>query len=237
MTAQGIVFSQSRSVWASLLFMIPVLLIALWLQFKSLKNTSKLTLSLLLITTAILLLQLNRDILIQRVTLEQETYAQLLSGDYEQITSINEQGQGKNVGIRLLMFKAGIDHWLDNPFIGNGPAASKILLRNSDDTFFAKLNDWHNGPVDILVRFGLTGLLLLSLCLWLTILAGWRAYRNKQIKPDLFLFLACGMTLILLSMLTNFRMLNNDWRYWMFLFSGAFASYELHRRVSSDKGP
>ena len=36
-----------------------------------------------------------------------------------------------------------------------------------------------------------------------------------------------GMLLLLLSMLTNFRMLNSDWRFYLFLFSGALVSFEL----------
>jgi O-antigen ligase len=232
MTAQGIVFSHSRSVWISLLALIPVLLIVLWPKFKLLNTTSRWALFIVLLSSTALLFQLNKDTFISRITLEQETYTHFLSGDFNKITSQNEDGQGNSIGIRLLMFKAGIESWLDSPLFGKGPAASKIILGKSDIEFFSQLNDWHNGPIDILVRYGLAGLIVMTLCLWMTLRAGWTAYRNKRIDPDIFLFLACGMALIILSMLTNFRMLNSDWRYWLFLFSGAMASFELHRNSS-----
>ena len=238
MAVQGIVLSQSRSVWASLLAITPVLLFALWEKLKSVKHTGKRALLFMLVSSVLLsstgaLVYLNSNVMQQRVELEQETYVQLLSGNLEEITTTDKHGQTNNVGARLLLFKTGIEHWLENPLFGKGPAASKILLKKSNDPVFIQLNDWHNGPIDILVRYGLTGLLLLSICLWLTLQAGWRAYRQKRIDRDLFLFLACGMLLILLSMLTNFRMLNYDWRYWIFMFSGAFASFELHKQMKT----
>lgn len=239
LSVQGIVFSQSRAVWASLLAISPILLFAFWKKIKTLKKPANQTILfalifLALITTTAVLFQLNRDVLIQRITLEKETYTQLLSGDFDAITSSNELGQGNSVGARLLLLKTGIEHWIESPIIGKGPAASKIILGKSDDVILVQLNDWHNGPIDILVRYGIIGLLLMTVCLWLTLSAGWRAYRKKRIDRDLFLFLAGGTALILLSMLTNFRMLNNDWRYWIFLFSGAFASFELHQRTRID---
>ncbi len=231
MTAQGIVFSQSRSVWLSLLVVTPALLFALWKQLKPIKNTAKHILIFLMLSCTVALIFLNQDTLMQRMTLEHETYTHVLSGDFENISSENEHGHGNSVGARLVLFKEGIEHWLDNPLFGKGPAASKIILHKSDDAILAQLNDWHNAPIDILVRYGLTGLLLMSICLWMTLRAGWRAYRHNRIDGDLFLFCACGMALIILSMLTNFRMLNNDWRYWLFLLSGALASFELHQKI------
>ena len=227
---QGIVISQSRAVWASVLVITPILMMVSWTNLKTINQTGRWTLLIVLVTSTVLLLHLNRDILFTRVTLEQETYSHVLSGDFNKITSINEQGQGNSVGIRLLMLKTGLQHWIENPLFGKGSAASKILLQKSDVEFFSELNDWHNGPIDILVRYGLTGLILMTLCLWMTLRAGWSAYRDKRIDPDIFLFLTCGMALIILSMLTNFRMLNSDWRYWLFLFSGAMASFNLHRK-------
>lgn len=232
--AQGIMFSQSRSVLASLLVVTPVLLFALWVKLEPVRHTGKKVFLFTLSSSVFIgsfgtLVHLNQKVLVERITQEQETYTQLLSGDYQAISTVDQQGQTKNVGARLLLFRTGIEHWLEKPLFGQGSAASKILLNESDDRVFVQLNDWHNGPIDILVRYGLTGLLLLSLCLWLTLRAGWRARQNERIDSDLFLFLACGMLLILLSMLTNFRMLNDDWRYWVFLFSGAFASFELKK--------
>ncbi|MEE9422237.1 MAG: O-antigen ligase family protein [Gammaproteobacteria bacterium] len=227
---QGIVISQSRAVWASVLVITSILMMVSWTNLKTINQTGRWTLLIVLITSTVLLLHLNRDILFTRVTLEQETYSHVLSGDFNKITSINEQGQGNSVGIRLLMLKTGLQHWIENPLFGKGPAASKILLQKSEVEFFSQLNDWHNGPIDILVRYGLAGLILLTLCLWMTLRAGWSAYQDNRIDPDIFLFLVCGMALIILSMLTNFRMLNSDWRYWLFLFSGAMASFNLHRK-------
>ena len=235
MSAQGVVFSHSRSVWASLLVIMPILWVASWPYLKRINKTARWILLTVLLSSTALLIYLNQDAFFSRITLEQETYTHLLSGDFDQIQTSNEYGQGNSVGVRLLMFKTGMEYWQDSPLFGKGPAASKIFLGNSHDEFFSQLNDWHNGPIDILVRYGLTGLILLTLCLWMTLRAGWSTYQDKRIDSDIFLFLACGMALIVLSMLTNFRMLNSDWRYWLFLFSGAMTSFELHRQNTQVK--
>ena len=235
LSMEGVVLSQSRAVWASIFLVSIPLLIASRRFPQSIPKTWRFLLagSALLGITAII--HFNWDTLALRISQEPGTYEQLLSGRYQDITTSYDNGNGKSVGIRLKMLGFGFTEWQRAPFFGQGPAAAKILLHDSDIPFFSPLNDLHNGIVDSLVRLGIVGLLLLGLCLAATLLSGWRAYRTKRMSPDLFLFLTSSTGLLLLSMLTNFRMLNGDWRYWLFLISGAMASYGLHQTTGHNE--
>ena len=224
---EGVVLSQSRFVWVSLILILPVIVYFSWSYIRYISKTYRVVLVVTAALIATSSMVLNWETIASRSMAEADTWQKVFSGRLDEVETSGASGAGKSIGTRIRMLEIGVSEWANNPFFGLGPAAPKIMLANSDIPRFSRFNDFHNGIVEILVRHGAVGLLMLLLCLAYTLQAGWRSYCDAKFSYDVYLFLMSGMLLLLLSMLTNFRMLNSDWRFYLFLFSGALVSFEL----------
>ncbi|MEQ8515769.1 MAG: O-antigen ligase family protein, partial [Chromatocurvus sp.] len=151
----------------------------------------------------------------------------LLNGNLEAISSGDERGWKHSIGTRITMLEAGYRHWLEAPVFGKGPAAAKLTLLASDDRILPQYNDYHNVALDILVRYGVVGLLILIFCVKYTLSSGWQAWRSGALPADTALFLAGAMCLLLASSLSNFRLLNFDFRYWLFLLAAPMTTFAV----------
>jgi O-antigen ligase len=223
---QGVVLSQSRMAWFSLA-LLALLVLAVGIRHFPrwpLPQQGVVLFSILLLAGVAVL---NGPTLLDRLSTETGTYARLAAGELEEITSGEHPGAINSVGTRVVMLRTGYQLWQRGPLFGLGPAAPKVALQQSSDPILPLYNDYHNVPLELLIRFGAVGLLLASAVVALILWHGWQAWRRGQLAGDVALFLACGMLLILFSCLTNFRLLNYDWRYWMFLFAGALLSPAL----------
>lgn len=224
---QWVILSQSRAAWLGLL---PLAALAAVFALRSSWRRGGLPALALMSAPLVLLLViagLNAPNLMHRLTEEQHTIGFLLSGNLDAISSADERGWEHSIGTRIQMLEAGYRQWLDAPLLGAGPAASKLTLLASDDRVLQKYNDYHNVALDILVRLGMAGLLLLLLCVKYTLSSGWQAWRHGQLPTDTALFLAGALYLILASSLSNFRLLNFDFRYWLFLVAAPLTTFAI----------
>lgn len=219
---QCVIWSQSRGAWLSLL---PCLLLALgWFFYR---NRTGRWIALLVLTTLIGVGMYNRDTIGERFGAEQATLQLLMQGKFDEIRSGDERGGNYSIGTRINMFRAGLDALAEHPLIGAGPAAPRLLLKAHPDPILRQWNDFHNAPVDLAVRFGAIGLLLLAGGVLATAACGLGSDFRRAYGGDLQLLLWIGFALLILSSLSNFRLLNFDWRYWLFLVTGAMASPRL----------
>lgn len=226
---QWVILSQSRAAWLALL---PLLAVAtLFVAHHAWRRGGVGALGLLGAPLCLLalLLAFNAPTLLERLSQERHTIEYLLDGNLDAISSADERGWKHSLGTRITMLEAGYRHWLEAPLAGKGPAATKLTLRASDDRVLPQYNDYHNVPLDMLVRFGVIGLLLLLLCVTYTVSAARQAWRSGALPADTLLFLACALCLILASSLSNFRLLNFDFRYWLFIVSAPMTTFALLR--------
>ncbi len=231
---QWVIVSQSRAAWLALL---PLLALAGLFTLRcawrrgGLPGLALPGVPLLLLLT---LAGLNTTTLIERLSQEQHTIGLLLERNLNAISSGDERGRDHSIGARVNMLREGVQHWLEAPLLGKGPAATKLTLLASDDRILPKFNDYHNVAVDILVRYGMLGLLLFLLCVKYTLAGGWRAWRRGDLPADTGLFLACAMCLLLASSLSNVRLLNFDFRYWLFIISAPMTTFTLLRSAGKE---
>lgn len=233
---QWVILSQSRAAWLALL---PLLAVAATFTASVSWRRGGLRGLALLAAPAILLLLLvsfNATTLLERLNQEQHTIGYLLDGNLDAISSGDARGWNHSIGTRITMLDEGYQHWLESPIIGKGPAATKLTLLGSDDRILPRYNDYHNVALDMLVRYGAIGLLILIFCTKYTLSSGWQAWRGGALPADTALFLACAMCLLLASSLSNFRLLNFDFRYWLFLIAAPMTTFTLRHRVNSEGG-
>ena len=231
---QGIIMAQSRSVWLSvslLTFILLLLNLHYWRRMGWFKTT------MLVLGVAGLLLLLgyaNQSTIKKRLATEIDTTIQLLSGNFGEIRAVDAEGHVKSMGVRYHMLMFGIDHWKKNPWFGLGPGISEPLIKKqwvASKTY----NHLHNSYLEMLLRLGISGTVLTFVMLAMIFYGGWLAYRERRIDRDLFLFLMAALTLLLLSSITEFRMLHTDWRYYWFLVGGALYSFSLFKPDSLTK--
>ena len=227
---QWVVISQSRGVWLALA------VVAAGLMFAHRKRTAAMgwRRSLLIATVALALLStlgyVNRDALLSRFGAEADSYARILSGDLQGVHGVNEDGSQRPVGLRVRMLLFGLEHTRDNVVFGSGPGVTRSLISEQGEASFRQFHDLHNAYLEVVLRLGLVGATLIGACLWLLGSESRQAYRRGSIDPDLYWVLVSAIALHLLVALTNFRMLNADWRFYWLLFGGALASFAIPPR-------
>ncbi|MFN2328645.1 MAG: O-antigen ligase family protein [Chromatocurvus sp.] len=232
---QWVILSQSRAAWLALLPL--TALAALFALHSSWRRGGLPALALMSAPLALLLVigGLNAPNLMQRLAEEQHTIGLLLDGNLDAISSADERGWEHSIGTRIQMLEAGYRQWLGAPFLGFGPAASKLTLLASDDRVLQQYNDYHNVALDMLVRYGMLGLLLLLLCGKYTLSSGWQAWRRGLLPTDTALFLAGTLCLLLASSLSNFRLLNFDFRYWLFIVAAPMTTFAICACSTEDR--
>lgn len=94
-----------------------------------------------------------------------------------------EELERDSVGVRVVYWAFGWERFLDRPLVGRGAADQRHLtdefpippqLEDRGDTY-------HNSHIDILLRFGLIGYLMIAAFTGLLVLAAWRMLREPGI--------------------------------------------------------
>ena len=227
---EGVVLSGTRSAWLALLPLLVIVGTAGLVHTLRRRNyRAALAVKVLaLVVAGPLLLAL--PTIGERLATERHTLAALWGGNFDRVTTRDAQGRENSIGIRIIMLREGLARWRQAPLFGHGPAAAKLTLGASEVPLLSRFNDYHNVQLDILVRYGLLGLSLFTAALLLTLAGFRRGWRAGALSGDTALFLGCVLALLLASTLTNVRLLNWDFRYWVFLVAGPMASYRYYCR-------
>ncbi|EIC20285.1 O-antigen ligase family protein [Thiorhodovibrio frisius] len=230
--AQGLLFSQSRASWLAFL---AALVVGLWLRRS---NSPGLSWPWAGIKpgwrawAAVILLAvvggLNASLVLNRLTQEADSAVVLL----EQPSDLTVQ---TSIGLRWRAQQLGLNLWLERPWFGWGADTTPSLIAASAEDYALidageVLVHLHNSYLEILVQFGLVGLVLffaLVAALFQGVLAAWR---QRLLPADLAIFLICLLLLTLIWNFFNFRMLHQDWRGFWALVAGSALSFGLAAR-------
>jgi O-antigen ligase len=227
---EGVILSQTRAAWVALA---PLLLLVfaagLWAAWRGGERRAAIA-ALLAIALLGAVIAGNLPAVQERLAAERQTWSALLAGDLDTVRTGSGRARQNSVGIRIVMLREGLARWREAPLFGHGPAAAKLTLRDSEVFLLSRFNDYHNVQVDILVRYGAVGLGLFTAAVLLTLRGFYRGWRAGALGGDTALFLGCVMALLLASTLTNVRLLNWDFRYWVFLAAGPMASFRYYCR-------
>jgi O-antigen ligase len=217
-----VLVSQSRAVWILALGALPLL--AGWLVLGV--GTRRLALTLLAVVLLAGLLLGYWDSIAARFAEDAGAFRAVVSGDWEAVPYTSG-------GLRVHLWRLGVEWWLQAPWLGQGPAALPALIGATGVPALLPLDDVHNVALDLLVRLGLVGLTAYLAMLGL-VLGGWfRAHRSGRVPRDLFLVVLAALALDALVGLTNCRTLSTDWKFFWLLLAGSAASFALHRRPGS----
>jgi O-antigen ligase len=233
---QGLIASQSRGVWLSILVALPVALLTLRLgrahgRLYSWRHLAVLT-GILALTSLVLLL--NWNTITQRMQYERQELGVVLSEGLE------EAPLGSST-YRLHLWKFGLAKWLEKPVLGWGPgttlemieAENDIALKNPDGNSFDHL---HNAYLEVLFQLGLTGFVLTAIVCTLLVWSIIQAYRKQCLSSYLQAFLLGNFVLIAVYSLTDFRHLHWNWRfYWLIIAGITFACSLAENRPAASR--
>lgn len=220
--------SQSRGVWGALLGVLVLVSVSarrmvspLWRQYRK---------AVVLVAALGLVVGMGQySVLAHRLAEEGQTYRQLLHGNVAAIPMQRADGSEYSIGVRVAMWRFGIVHWLERPWFGWGPAGTRHLIACCAPEVFRRFNDLHSAPVELLLRFGVVGLVLAAAVGVTAVTPVLQALRTRRLPADVFLLVMAALSLHGLLALVNFRMLNYDWRFFWFLYGGIAASFAFVR--------
>ena len=213
--------SQTRTIWIGMILVFP------FVVFTSSRKALEAPRNLFVIVVASLALALPiaglHHMIGERVT-ETDSMQSILSGDWSSIQTINDNGEENSVGVRIVMLQQGWALVKSHPWFGLGPAATRIILARSENPSLNRFNDFHNVLLNLLICYGIVGMGLMCLA-FLWPLAALLPRQSPVMSSDVRVLLVCSMVLMLLGTMTNYRMLNFDWRFWLYFTMGASASF------------
>lgn len=227
--AEGVILSQARGSWLSLMLVAAVALLGgYWRQRRHGRPFSRLGIG-AAFGSVLLLIGLNAGGIGDRLNEERLVAERLLQGE-------PMPGQNTSLTLRWHALRFGLQQWQARPWRGYGPGASRLLMRQSGDTRLlcpepdgSVLKHLHNSYLELMVQLGLLGLLL-----WLAVVAlivrglGVSAQRG-QLSHDLAWFLGLALLYLGLWSLFNFRMVNQDFRGFWSLLAGMALSFSLYQ--------
>jgi len=227
----GIMAGKSRGTWLSMAVVFPVVIgafyISAWRQARDRSWKPMLFAGGLLAAALLAVVVPNLNAVSDRMLAEQETYKRLLEGDVSQVPL-------SSVGIRIHLYWHGVQDWLERPVFGWG-AGSEAHLIDSTGLFTGDYRPphYHNIVLEILVRFGLVGLLLITSVIVLIYRDIWRSYRDGRLPADWFYFFVGVLAFSLVWGMADIRVVKWDYRYFTLLFLGA--AYALTRYHADDR--
>jgi O-antigen ligase len=239
LTLQGLIVTQSRGTWLTAAFVIPVATIlghGPWMRRDP--NSRRLGAALVgigLLGFATLFL-LNFRTITGRLSQEKETLTAVWSGDLQNVPTYG-------VGARIHALKFGLTKVLERPLVGWGPGSTEYLIAESDlahvGTSSGMSESWQqqdawldhlfNTYLEVLVRFGLLGALLMIAVAMVLARGLWEAYSKGRLPKDLGLFVAGAMVLAASWCLFEFRLLHPDWRSYWILMGGIMGTFRMPR--------
>ena len=221
---QGMMFSQSRSAWAALFMILPVLVGILfwdrWRKSDPLKRKQMIwTLAAGLLVTAALL-ALNRNILSNRMLTASDSISKISEGDISGMSL-----PALSLSIRFYLWNHAWEKWKERPVFGWGPGGGHFLLKKlKDPNLFALhpegVENFHNSFVQIAIQMGVAGLLCCGAFLYILFYSGWRSFRAGDLSLDIFLTVMGAWVLFLLATMSNIRTDDHLGQFFAYLFGG-----------------
>ena len=214
-----LVITQSITSWIAFAVVAPpLLLITIHKHFKLLSGKERM----ILIAFAVIgiagsgfLLFNNVDTIKKRLSYQQSAIKAISSLDF------NEIPYKTSFEMRLWTYRYGIEKWLERPLFGWGPGVEVGKLPGKHSKC---LTHMHNMYLEILIRFGITGLVLIGTGIWIFFFYLREAYLKLTLPFDLFLFFLGILGLLIIWSAANFMMMSY-WHFYCVLYLGMAYSF------------
>ncbi len=223
---EGLVLSQSRGSWLAFLGGLSVLLLGEWrarnrsgLEWLRQHPRQVLLIGLLLAGG----LLVHHETLLKRFTEHTDTLVQIAHGTPDIASD--------PVGLRLKAWLFAFELWRERPWFGWGAGSSRTLIAHSNRPWDLFDHDhWlphlHNTYLELLVQFGLTGLILFTSWLVALVWAGHQAQRSGLLPSDLWRLYGATLVCILIWCLFDYRAVHVDWLFLWLLIAGSLDGFK-----------
>lgn len=229
----GLVLSLSRGTWIACLLVYPMVLFGYyWRVRKSgapFSFRTVLSKGLVPLTLIVVVLVGYAPQLAQRVKDERDVIAKTLSSAFQYTPD-----KSSSSGTRVYLWREGVKRWAERPWTGWGPQSTIYMLEPLWSQYpMDKARNFHNTYIEVLVRMGIVGFVLLAIAVIL-VFRGWAAgLRSGGAPPDIAFFLLGALLLFAIGTATNDRM-DHMGRSFLSLFLGmAYAGRFLSSEKSS----
>ncbi len=217
----ALLITRSRTAWFSILLILPIILI---IYYRKNLNYRKINIkwTVAILTIILVSIVFNFKLIKNRMLLEYPTFKAILEG-HESAINLNS-----STGARYFLYKFAIKKIEQRPFFGWGAGVTPCLIKTSTHprlqvrvgSGYEWLDHLHDNYLEILVRFGVIGAILMLCTLIILIRRLTRSYRKGTLSQDTYLFLIGSLALIILCGLTNFRLLHPDYRFFWACIGG-----------------
>lgn len=228
LTLQALIVSQARIAWVGALLVVPIIIgIHVFLEIRR-KRFSVKSIAVVFTAGALLastVLYLNVSTIENRVLHENATVQAAIRGGEVEFTSI---------GIRIHMWRLGIEKIAERPWLGHGPASVHEFLSLRSDAV-GRFSHMHNMAIDLLVRTGIVGLLFvigIFLLLFVAVVVSWRAGR---VDNRILLFTIGALVLFIIDGASGYPLSRTQGRFFLALIGGIAYTSFLYRH-SPDRG-
>lgn len=234
LTGYALLISWSRASWLALLVSALIAIPASLLRLKRYTGTSsrrQIVIAAALLLSLIISGYFIADRIGDRLAFEQDSYSRLLSGDIETLDD-------KSVGSRARMLVYGFQLWQQKPWFGWAPARTDLMLDTHPHAALHQFDHLHNTYLELAVRLGMVGLILVLAIVWLSLYRLWQRYRQGLIQPDTFWFLAGSLGLFAIWSAFDVRFDHSDGRHFWLLLGGVIYGLGLPaKRVQASLSP
>jgi O-antigen ligase len=233
-----LISSKSRGAWLAALVAVPcALAIRYFWKTKKADFPLRKSIPFVLLALGIVagLFALNQGEIRTRLGQENAVVSSILQGESQHLPRTS-------IGYRHDVQKFGLQKYVERPWFGWGPGSTEHLIETSGRPELIhpqeKGADWmdhfHNTYLEILVRFGLLGSLVLAATVFLMMKNVWRNYKTGILPQDHFAFLAGSFVLLAVWSLFDFRILHGDCRAYWILLAGIARSFAWHPEAARD---
>lgn len=169
------------------------------------------------------------DIIRSRLNEDRAVVAELLQGRWQDLPR-------SSLSYRIDVQVYGLQKWWERPLWGWGPGSTQYLIQHSQRPGLvyrdAEITTWlahtHNSYLEILLRTGLAGFLLMAAMLYFLLNSLQNAQRRGALPRDTHLFLVGSLCLLGVWSAFEFRMLHTDLRAYWTLLAGILYTFRLH---------
>ena len=241
MIVQANITAQARSAWLSLLIALPaVLVLGVVIRTGSRPRSSTDIKALIIIFICIApVLAINSSGIVKRITKEKVALTEVFSTERVKLPDTS-------FTVRAAVYQYGLEKWLEKPFFGWGAYSTGRFIRKIDemtkeaqatstreDSEYVQLGHFHNTYLEILIRFGVVGLIIILCTVYCIVISLWRAFKAGRIEKEYILFCFGSLLLLAVWSLFDFRITRYDGRFLWYLISGLSLSYSFYKTKST----
>lgn len=223
---QVVVVSQSRGAYVALAagaILLAVLKIRQVGLTPLLRQRAQFAFTTMLLAFVLAMLLLQDEVLVRRMIEERGTIASVMNGDFSNIPMTP-------IGERVFMYIAGLEAWLQKPWLGWGPDGALIVTAQAHMPDGLARDHVHNGILDVLVRFGIVGAVIFYSIPVILVCAAWRSLRAGWLQTDTAQFVLVAIaTVAVADMTESYIASGHGWSLLMLIGGVMYTGYLWHR--------